>query len=136
MRRLTRAILLLYPRRVRHGHGPEIAALIDDLVAREGRSRARLSIRLAADGLAQRIASTATVWTAVAVLGATSIGGLAVSQFAAARSFRGEPRAVHTAQPSTTAPHSASVGRHRRATRHSGAIRTAPTARATLKAPR
>ena len=36
--RLTGAILLLYPRRVREGHGPEIVALIDDLIAHEGRS--------------------------------------------------------------------------------------------------
>ena len=63
--RLTGAILLLYPRRVRKGHGPEIVALIDDLIAHEGRSRTRLFIRLAADGLVQRIASTATAWTVV-----------------------------------------------------------------------
>ena len=82
--RLTGAILLLYPRRVREGHGPEIVALIDDLVAHEGRSRAGLFIGLAVDGLVQRVASTATVWTVVAVLLATSFGGLAVSDFAAA----------------------------------------------------
>jgi hypothetical protein len=82
--RLTGAILLLYPRRVRKGHGPEIVALIDDLIAHEGRSRTGLFIRLAVDGLVQRIASTATVWTVVAVLAATSFGGLAVSDFAAA----------------------------------------------------
>jgi hypothetical protein len=83
-RRFTGAILLLYPRRVRKGHGPEIMVLIDDLIAHEGRSRTGLFIRLAADGLVQRIASTATVWTVVAVLAATSFGGLAVSGFAAA----------------------------------------------------
>ena len=76
--RLTGAILLLYPRRVREGHGPEIVALIDDLVAHEGRSRAGLFIRLAVDGLVQRIASTATVGTVAAVLAATSFGGLGI----------------------------------------------------------
>jgi hypothetical protein len=95
--RLTRAILLLYPRRVRTGHGPEIVALIDDLIAHEGRSRTRLFIRLTADGLVQRIASTATAWTVAAVLAATSFGGLAVSDFAAANAAQGLPRTVHTA---------------------------------------
>ena len=95
--RLTGAILLLYPRRVREGHGPEIVALIDDLVAHEGRSRARLFIGLAVDGLVQRVASTATVWTVVAVLLATSFGGLAVSDFAAANATtKAVPRAVPT----------------------------------------
>ena len=73
-RRLTCAILRLYPRRVRQRHGPEIMALIDDLIAHDGRSRAGLLIHLAVDGLGQRIASTATVWTMVAVLAATSVG--------------------------------------------------------------
>ena len=95
-RRLTRAILLLYPRRVRKGHGAEILALVDDLIAHEGRSRARLFVRLAVDGLVQRIASTATAWTVLAVLTATGFGGLAVSNFAAARAFHGMPETVHT----------------------------------------
>jgi hypothetical protein len=109
-RRLTGAILLLYPRRVRKGHGPEIAALIDDLIAREGRSRTGLFVRLAVDGLAQRIASTATVWTVVAVLAATSFGGLAVSDFAAANALRRAPRTVHRVTPAWhmhQAPHQA-----------------------------
>ena len=72
-RRLTGAILLLYPRRVREAHGPEILALIDDLIAHEGSSRPRLFVRLAVDGLLQRIATTATAWTMVAVLAATSL---------------------------------------------------------------
>ncbi len=97
--RLTAAILLLYPRRVRERHGPEIVTLIDDLVAHERRSRAGLFIRLAVDGLVQRIASTATAWTVVAVLAATSFGGLAVSDFAAANAFHVAPRAVHTVAP-------------------------------------
>jgi hypothetical protein len=96
--RLTGAILLLYPRRVREGHGGEIAALIDDLIAHEGRSRTGLFIRLAADGLVQRIASTATAWTVVAVLAATSFGGLAVSEFASAK-LQAVPRTVHTVAP-------------------------------------
>jgi hypothetical protein len=94
--RLTGAILLLYPRRVREGHGPEIVALIDDLIAHEGRSRTGLCIRLVVDGLVQRVASTATVWTVVAVLVATSFGGLAVSDFAAAKVV---PPTVHTVAP-------------------------------------
>jgi hypothetical protein len=98
--RLTGTILLLYPRRVREGHGPEIMALIDDLIAHEGRSRAGLFMRLAADGLVQRIASTATAWTLVAVLAATSFGGLAVSDFAAANaSLQVAPRTVPAVAP-------------------------------------
>ena len=98
-RRLTHAILLLYPRRVREGHGPEIVALIDDLIAHERRSRAGLFVRLAVDGLVQRIASTATVWTVVAVLVTTSFGALAVSEFAAANALQVVPRTVHTVAP-------------------------------------
>jgi hypothetical protein len=98
-RRLTGAILLLYPRRVRERHGPEIVALVDDLIAHEGRSRARLFTRLAIDGLTQRMASTATVWTMVAVLAATSLGGLAVSDLAAASALRAAPRTAHTVAP-------------------------------------
>ncbi len=99
--RLTGAILLLYPRRVREGHGPEILALIDDLIVHEGRSRTGLCIRLAADGLLQRVASTATVWTVVAVLATTSFGGLAVSDFAAANALQHSPRTAHTVAPAS-----------------------------------
>jgi hypothetical protein len=98
-RRLVRAILLLYPHRVRDRHGSEIVALIDDLVAHEGRSRAGLFIRLAVDGLVQRIATTATAWTMAAVLAATSLGGLAASGFAAASVHQGAPRTIHTVAP-------------------------------------
>jgi hypothetical protein len=97
--RLTSAILLLYPRRVRKGHGPEIGALIDDLIAHEGRSRTGLFIRLAVDGLVQRIASTATVWTVMMVLVATSFGALAASDFAAANAPQVVPRTVPTVAP-------------------------------------
>jgi hypothetical protein len=93
--RLTDAILLLYPRRVREGHGAEIVSLIDDLVAHEGRSRTALCIRLAADGLVQRIGSTATVWTVAAVLAATTFGDLALSDFAAASALQGGSRTAH-----------------------------------------
>ena len=99
--RLTGAILLFYPRRVREGHGPEIVALIDDLITHEGRSRAGLFIRLAVDGLVQRIASAATAWTVVAVLAATSFGGLAVSDFAAANALHAVPRTVNTVSPAS-----------------------------------
>ena len=98
-RRLTGAILLLYPRRVRDGHGAEIVALIDDLVAYDGRRRARLFIRLALDGLVQRMASTAAVWTLAAVLASTSLGGLAVSDLAAANALHGMHRTAHTPAP-------------------------------------
>jgi hypothetical protein len=98
-RRLTRAILLLYPRPVRKRHGPEIAALIDDLIARDGRSRARLFIRLAVDGLVQRTAATTTAWTVAAVLAATSLAGLTASDFAAASAHQGAPRPIPAVAP-------------------------------------
>ncbi len=97
--RLAGAILRLYPRRVRDAHGPEMVSLIDDLIAYDGRSRTGLFIRLAVDGLVQRIASTATVWTVVAVLAATGVGDLAISDFAAASAHPGAPRTVHTIAP-------------------------------------
>jgi hypothetical protein len=103
---LTRTILLLYPRRVRKGHGPEIVMLIDDLIAHEGRSRTSLFIRLAVDGLAQRIASTATAWTVVAVLAATSFGGLALSNFAAASAPQRVRRTEHAIAPARHTPQS------------------------------
>jgi hypothetical protein len=98
-RHFTGAILLLYPRPVRKGHGPEIVALIDDLIAHEGRSRTGLFIRLAVDGLVQRAASATTVWTVVAVLVATSFGALVVSDLAAANAPRNAPRTAPTAAP-------------------------------------
>ena len=108
--RLAGAILLLYPRRVRDGHGAEIVALIDDLIAHERRSRTRLFIRLAVDGLVQRIASTATVWAAVAVLATTSFGGLAVSEFAGATALRPACAFTGAGTAHDPAPHH----RHRR----------------------
>jgi len=98
-RRLTRAILLLYPRRVRKRHGLEIVSLIDDLIAHDKRSRARLLIRLAVDGLVQRTATTTTAWTMVAVLAATSLAGLAVSDFAAASAHQDATRTTRTLAP-------------------------------------
>jgi hypothetical protein len=100
-RRLTGAILLLYPRRVRKGHGSEIVALIDDLIAHEGRSHTGLLIRLAGDGLVQRIASTAAVWTMVVVLAVTTFGGLAVSNFAAAHALHVGTRTTRTRAPAS-----------------------------------
>jgi hypothetical protein len=111
--RLPGAILLLYPRRVRAAHGSEIVTLIEDLIAHEGRSRTRLLIRLAVDGMVQRIASTATAWTVVAVLAATTFGGLAVSDFAAAKSLQHAPRKMHTGSP---ARHTHQTPHHRRRT--------------------
>ena len=89
--RLARAILLLYPRRVRHGHGPELLALMDDLVTHEGRSPATLLVRLAFDGLAQRAVSTATVWTVMAVLVTISFSDLALSDFSSASALPHRP---------------------------------------------
>ena len=135
--RLTRAILLLYPRRVRNGHGPEIAALIDDLIAHDGRSRTRLVTRLAVDGLVQRAASTATTWTVAAVMAATSFGGLAISDFAAADAdtpgpaTNGAHHLAGTAHPRAPAPSPPTAlqlipaGRSDRPTPHLGAILTA-----------
>ena len=116
--RLTGAILLVYPRRVRKGHGPEIVALIDDLIAHEGRSPTRLFIRLAVDGLVQRIASTATVWTVVAVLTATTFGGLAISDFAAANALHGATHTPRTASTAHTAARTAAPAGQRRQSPH------------------
>lgn len=123
-RRLQRLILLLYPRPVRKDHGPEMLALIDELIAHDRRSPITLSLRLAADGLLQRATSTATVWTVVALLITTSLGGLAISDFATANAqqattptARPPARVRHphrpissTVLPQTTAPKS----RHQR----------------------
>lgn len=103
-RRLVSAILLLYPRRVREDHGREINALIADLVARDGRSPIRLLMRLAVDGLVQRLASTVTAWTLAAVLAGTCIGGLAASNLASASPFQREPRTPRTTAPGQLAP--------------------------------
>ena len=120
-RRVAGAILLLYPRRVRKGHGPEIVALIEDLVTHEGSSRVRLLVRLAVDGLVQRVASTATVWTAVAVLAATSVGGLAVSDFAAASARQDAPRPTGAAASAIgRRPESAQRAQRARAPRGKG----------------
>ena len=124
--RLAGAILRLYPRRVREGHGPEILALIDDLIAHDGRSRTGLCIRLAVDGLVQRVASTATVWTVVAVLATTSFGGLAVSDFAAASAHQGVARTVHTVAPAWHT-HQTPHHRPRTARRSTGMVDRRPT---------
>lgn len=97
--RLAGAILLLYPRRVRAGHGPEIVALIEDLIAFDRRSRAAVFMRLAVDGVIQRMTSTATAWLLAAGLGATSLGALAISDLAAASAFQHRPTPVHTGAP-------------------------------------
>ena len=123
--RLARAILLLYPRRVRRRHGVEIVTLMDDLIAHEGRSRAGLFMRLAVDGLVQRIASTAAIWTVVAVLAATSFGGLAISEFAAARSFQRAPRTMQTVAPTSATPEAPHhPPRSARSSRRSAGMRT------------
>lgn len=98
-RRLTDTVVLLYPRRVRERHGPEIVALIDDLVAREGRSRTALCVRLAMDGLVQRFASIATVWAAAAILAVTSFGGLAAADLAAASARHNVSHPAHVVHP-------------------------------------
>ena len=122
-RRLTRAILLLYPRRVRKRHGPEIVALIDDLIAHEGRSRVRLFIRLAIDGLIQRIATTTAAWTVTAALTATSLAGLAASGFAAASAHHSAPRTMPTVAP---ARHTHRMANHHQ---HSAPLHAGPRGR-------
>lgn len=106
--RLTGAILLLYPRRVRERHGQEIVGLIDDLAAHDEHSPIRLFIRLAMDGLVQRLASTATAWAIAAVLVATAFAPLAVSDLATARALhvvRRTQRTIAPARPTQEAPH-------------------------------
>lgn len=114
-RRVLNAVLLLYPRRVRRTHGPELLVLIDDLVRRDGRSRAALITRLALDGLVQRVISTATAWTVAAVLATTSFAGLVASNFAAASQFHRSAQAGHVVRP---APHASPATRHRHRRRH------------------
>lgn len=97
--RLTRVILVLYPRRVRKRHGPEIVALIDELIAHDGRSRARLFTRLALDGLVQRTATIITAWTVAGALAITGVAGLAVSDFATASAHQRALRTTPTISP-------------------------------------
>jgi len=114
--RVARAILLLFPRRVRDGHGHEIVALIEDLIAHEGRSRAGLLMRLAVDGVAQRVATITAAWTMTAVLAATTLGGLAVSDLAAASAHPDPQRATHPVSPARAThrtPHHPPRSRHR-----------------------
>lgn len=93
--RIASTILLLYPRRVRRRHGPEITAVIDDLIAHEARSPTRLYLRLAVDGLIQRAVSTATAWTLVAALTTTSLGVLAISDLSVASAHKAAPHRAH-----------------------------------------
>jgi hypothetical protein len=99
MRRFIAAALLLYPRAVRHGHGEEIETLVTELIEREGHSRPRVISRLALDGLAQRLTSRATAWVLVVTLVLTTLGGLAVSDFAAASAHPPPPAVLHTTTP-------------------------------------
>lgn len=94
-RRLGAAILLLYPRRIRNRHGGELMALIDDLIQQDGRSRAGLFIRLAVDGLVQRVASVTTAWMLAAVLAGTSLTGLVASDFATASAHESTATTLH-----------------------------------------
>jgi hypothetical protein len=84
MRRLLHATLWLYPRSIRHGHGPELESLVEELIERDGRARPVVMGRLAFDGITQRLSSRATLWVLLITLTLTSAGGLAVSDFAAA----------------------------------------------------
>jgi hypothetical protein len=104
---------------------------------REGRSRARLYMRLALDGLAQRIATITTAWTMTAVLAATTLGGLARLGSRCRKCAPGFPanhphrRAGTAHAPDATPPapiqsHLTPVGDYR-ATTHRSAILTALT---------
>jgi hypothetical protein len=115
MRRpLIEAILLLYPSRVRSRHGPEMMALVDDLAAHDGRSRARLFMRLAVDGLIERLISTATVWTLAAVLALTSFGGMVLSDLAAASAHQRVAGPARTVAPALQGAGSAPVSERER----------------------
>ena len=113
-RRVFNAVLLLYPRRVRRTHGPELLVLVDDLVVRDGRSRIGLITRLAIDGLVQRAVSTATAWTVAAVLATTSFAGLVASNFAAASPFHRAGQAAHVVRHVPRGAGPVSRHRHRR----------------------
>ncbi len=91
MRRLISAALLLYPRAVRRHHGAELESLVEELIERDGASRPVLVGRLLADGLVQRLTSRSTAWVVAVTLVITSVGGLAVSDFATASAHRREP---------------------------------------------
>jgi hypothetical protein len=91
MRRLISATLLLYPRAVRRGHGAELESLVQELIERDGASRPRVMTRLALDGLTQRLTTRATAMVLAGTLGLTSLGGLVVSDFAAASAHGAVP---------------------------------------------
>ena len=101
MRRLITTTLLLYPRAVRHRHGAELESLVEELIERDGASRPRVMTRLALDGLTQRLSTRATALIVAGTLLVTSLGGLAVSDFAAASahgavaSRAARPRVAH-----------------------------------------
>jgi len=97
--RLIHAILLLYPRRVRDAHGPEIVVLIDDLIAHEDVASRAPACAWRWTGWSNAWPRSPTVWTVVAVLAATTFGGLALSDFAAASAFQGVPRTARTVAP-------------------------------------
>ncbi len=105
MRRIISATMLLYPRGVRHRHGAELESLVEELIQREGASRPRVMTRLALDGVSQRLRTRTTALVMMGTLGLSSVGGLAVSDFAAA-SARGAVPAVaaaHAAEARTSA---------------------------------
>ena len=104
MRRLVRVALLLYPRAVRHGHGGELEDLVEELIVREGRSRPAVIGRLAVDGLGQRLTSRTTAWVLAVSLGLTTVGGLAVSDFAAASAHQALPERHSVARTGSVAP--------------------------------
>jgi hypothetical protein len=127
MRRLISATLLLYPRAVRQGHGAELESLVQELIDRDGASRPRVVTRLALDGLTQRLSTRATAVVLAGTLALTSIGGLAVSDFAAASAHGTVPaRRVQTPGTRALSTHSprqpVHVKRPRHATRRSAGI--------------
>jgi hypothetical protein len=107
MRRLISATLLLYPPAVRRSHGAELESLVQELIERDGASAPRVMGRLALDGLSQRLSTRATAVIVTGTLLVMSIGGLTVSDFAAA--------SAHGAVPARSA-HIQSI--HARSTHH------------------
>ncbi|WP_249009625.1 hypothetical protein [Conexibacter sp. DBS9H8] len=98
MRRLIAAAILLYPRQVRSRHGSELGCLAEELIDRDGAAAAAVVARLAADGVGQRLRSRTTLVVMAITLAGSSVGGLAVSDIAAASSPAPAPLRAHHVQ--------------------------------------
>jgi hypothetical protein len=122
MRRLIAAAILLYPRQIRSRHGSELGCLAEELIDRDGATPAAIVARLAADGVGQRLRSRATLVVVAIALAGSSVGGLAISDIAAASA-------------PATAPHSAPPAAVRHRHRPSHRVRHSPALRRETTAP-